>query len=230
MMKNMRYFKCITVTIGILAILIQPSVRAETRYITDVFEVTLRSGTSTQNSIVRMLKSGEAVTILDANLDGNYSFVETRNETQGYVLNRYLINEPVAKEQLSSLQNQYNLQNSELDSLKQSFGTTENSLQQSDADNMALKAALGASENELARVRNAAERTLLIIEENKQLDSIVKNLRSDNKQLTKENIELKDQKNMDYFIRGATVSLIAFLIGIAITRIRWKKESSWGSN
>ena len=37
---------------------------ATQKYITDEFEVTMRSGTSTANEILRMLKSGEAVTIL----------------------------------------------------------------------------------------------------------------------------------------------------------------------
>ena len=41
---------------------------AETRYITDQFEVTMRSGTSTSNSIISLLQSGQAVTLLDRNL------------------------------------------------------------------------------------------------------------------------------------------------------------------
>ena len=30
-------------------------------------------------------------------------------------------------------------------------------------------------------------------------------------------------------VRGGAVSLIAFVIGILVTRIRWKKRDSWGS-
>jgi SH3 domain protein len=47
--------------------------------------------------------------------------------------------------------------------------------------------------------------------------------------LTDENATLKDSTRMDWFIRGAAVSLVAFLIGILMTRIRWKKQESWGS-
>jgi SH3 domain protein len=223
----MRVFR--PVSIVILGFLIQPLALAETRYVTDVFEVMLRSGTSTANSIIRVLKSGEAIAIIDSNLGGDYSFVKTTDDKSGYVLNRYLIDQPVARERLSALQKRHDLQNTEFNTLKQSFAAVEKGLQQLEADNMALKTALGASEDELTRVRNAAERTLLIIEENKQLDAIVKNLRGDKNQLEEENLELKDQKYMDYFVRGAAVSFIAFLIGIAITRIRWKKQSSWGS-
>lgn len=223
----MRVFR--PVSIVILGFLIQPLALAETRYVTDVFEVMLRSGTSTANSIIRVLKSGEAIVIIDSNLGGDYSFVKTTDDKSGYVLNRYLIDQPVARERLSALQKRHDLQNTEFNTLKQSFAAVEKGLQQLEADNMALKTALGASEDELTRVRNAAERTLLIIEENKQLDAIVKNLRGDKNQLEEENLELKDQKYMDYFVRGAAVSFIAFLIGIAITRIRWKKQSSWGS-
>ena len=45
-----------------------PATAADVKYITDEFEVTMRSGTSTANSIVRLLRSGEPVTVLEADL------------------------------------------------------------------------------------------------------------------------------------------------------------------
>ncbi|MDH3450262.1 MAG: TIGR04211 family SH3 domain-containing protein, partial [Gammaproteobacteria bacterium] len=73
---------------------------AETKYITDEFEVTMRSGTSTANSIVRMLRSGEAVTVIDEDLPSQYSLVETAGGKQGYVLSRFLMDIPAARERL----------------------------------------------------------------------------------------------------------------------------------
>jgi len=71
-----------------------------TEYITDVFEVTMRSGTSTSNSIVRMLRSGEAVTVLEEDPVSKYKLVETGDGKQGYVLSRFLMKQPAAKQRL----------------------------------------------------------------------------------------------------------------------------------
>jgi SH3 domain protein len=74
-----------------------PLAAAETRYITDEFEVTMRSGTSTSNSIVRMLRSGQAVTVLEEDLASQYSLVETDDNKKGYVLSRFLMEVPVTR-------------------------------------------------------------------------------------------------------------------------------------
>jgi uncharacterized protein YgiM (DUF1202 family) len=72
------------------AIMTSGNVLAATqKYITDEFEVTMRSGTSTANEILRMLKSGEAVTVLEEDLDSKYSLVEIEDGRKGYV--RYRI-------------------------------------------------------------------------------------------------------------------------------------------
>ena len=74
-----------------------------------------------------------------------------------------------------------------------------------------------------------AENTLSILDDNERLKVIEEDLRSEKRQLSEENLRLKDSTKMDWFIRGAAVSLIAFLLGIIVTRISWKKKDSWGS-
>ena len=49
---------------------------AGVKYVTDIFEVTMRSGTTTSNSIVRLLRSGESVTVLEDDPVSQYSMVE----------------------------------------------------------------------------------------------------------------------------------------------------------
>ena len=48
-------------------------IQAKTLYVTDQFEITMRSGSSTSNSIVSMLKSGQAVTVLEQDEATRYS-------------------------------------------------------------------------------------------------------------------------------------------------------------
>jgi len=202
---------------------------ATQKYITDEFEVTMRSGTSTANEILRMLKSGEAVTILEEDVDSKYSLVELEDGKKGYVLNRYLIDSPSSKYQLEQLQ----ISAAELQEanalLRSEIEKLHADLEIEQSDSGSLKTALLATENELSRVRDAAQNTLSIADENERLKLRVDELMQNNAMLGDENSALKDSSNMDWFIRGAGVSLIAFILGIIITRIRWRKQDSWGS-
>ncbi len=202
---------------------------AETRYITDEFEVTMRSGTSIENSIVRMLSSGEAITVLEQDLASQYSLVETEDGKKGYVLSRFLIEQPAAREQLQALRQRFEQQRKQLDTQTTQIETLNQELSREQTDNQALKSTLRASEQELSEVRGAAQNTLDILTQNKRLQTVVEQLRDEKAQLTDINAELKDSTRLDWFVRGGAVSLIAFVIGILVTRIRWRKQDSWGS-
>ncbi|MDH3761426.1 MAG: TIGR04211 family SH3 domain-containing protein [Gammaproteobacteria bacterium] len=206
-----------------------PLAAAETRYITDEFEVTMRSGTSTANSIVRMLRSGESVTVLEDDLASQYSLVETGDNKKGYVLSRFLMEIPAARQSLQELRVSFDQQRSRIDSQTTEISELNQALTQEKSDNQALKATLRASEQELAEVRDAARDTLSILEQNKRLQTVLDELREEKAQLTEINAELSDSTKLDWFVRGGAVSLIAFVVGILVTKIRWRKQDSWGS-
>ena len=199
------------------------------KYVTDEFEVTMRSGTSTSNNIVLMLKSGQIVEILEDDLASKYSLIETENGKTGYVLSRYLVEGTSARKQLENLKLKSSQQKENISSLKTQLEELKLALNTEKSDNELLKKTLLTSESELTLVSNAAENTLAILDDNNRLQTIEQELRQDKRQLSDENLQLKDSTQMDWFIRGAAVSFIAFLLGIAITRIRWKKQDSWGS-
>jgi len=206
-----------------------PLAAAEIRYITDEFEITMRSGTSTANNIVRMLQSGEAVTVLERDLVSKYSLVETEDNKKGYVLSRFLMAQPAARQSLRELNVSYEQQRNRISEQAGEISTLKQSLAQEQSDNQALKKTLRASEQELAEVRSAAEDTLNVLEQNKRLETVLEQLKEEKAQLTDINAELNDSTRLDWFVRGGAVSLIAFLVGIVVTRIRWRKQDSWGS-
>ena len=209
--------------------LLNPLAAAEIKYITDEFEVTMRSGTSTSNSIVRMLKSGESVTVLEEDLVSKYSLVETSENRKGYILSRFLVNEPSARQSLQELETGFEQQQTRIGDQRAQIEDLTQKLEQEQTDNIALKNTLLSSEQELSEVRDAAENALNILDRNKTLQATVEQLNTDKAQLSDENMALKDTTKLDWFIRGGAVSLIAFVIGILVTRIRWRKQDSWGS-
>ncbi len=198
-------------------------------YVTDQFEITMRSGTSTANSIIRMLKSGEPVTVLERDLASQYSLVRSADGKQGYVLSRYLDDQPSAREQLASMQKILQERGERISTLQGEISELKRSLESEQADNQALGASLKSTEQELSEVRDATRDSLEIIEQNKRLQTVVDELREEKAALAAANAELGDTTRQDWFVRGGAVSLIAFLVGIIVTRIRWRKKDSWGS-
>lgn len=213
----------------ILGLAIAGKADAAKKYVTDVFEVTMRSGTSTSNNIVKILKSGQAVEVLEEDLASQYSLVEIDDGKKGYVLSRFLDNIPSARERLTFLQEKSDQQKQTVASLGNEIKQLKSELDNEQTDNDSLKNTLLASESELDRVRTASENTLSILDDNNRLQSVVEILREEKQSLSDENDSLKDSTKMDWFIRGAAVSIIAFLLGIIVTRIRWRKQDNWGS-
>jgi SH3 domain protein len=197
-------------------------------YITDQFEVTMRSGTSTTNEILMILKSGEEVMLLEQDPVTQYSLVKTASGKQGYVLSRFLVDIPSARQRLTALQQSTAAMKQENISLQAKISNLEADLENQLAENDHLKTTLLTTDEELDRVSIAAENTLDIVDKNMSMESTITELKVQQTLLVDENSELKDSTKIDWFMRGAAVALVAFLIGILVTRIRWKKKSSWG--
>jgi SH3 domain protein len=176
-----------------------------------------------------MLRSGEAVTLLEEDLTSQYSLVESENGKQGYVLSRFLMPIPAARQTLLELEASFEKQKQRLREQADEVTELKQELDGERTDNSTLKSTLRASEQELTEIRTAAQETLNILAQNEQLQTIVEELRQEKTQLIETNDELSDSTRLDWFVRGGAVSLIAFVIGILITRIRWKKQDSWGS-
>ena len=86
---------------------------AQSAWVSDEFEVTLRTGPSTSNAIELMVSSGTQLQILDEDPEAGYTQVRTNGGTEGWVLTRYLMDEPSAREQLANLTQQLTNANEE---------------------------------------------------------------------------------------------------------------------
>ena len=86
----------------VCALLASPAVYADSAWVTDQFEITLRSGPSTSNAIELMLDSGTKLEILERDAESGYSRVRTNGGTEGYVLTRQLVDQPVARDRLAA--------------------------------------------------------------------------------------------------------------------------------
>jgi len=90
------------VFLGIVLMCFSANGFAETRYVTDVLKLTLRSGPSTEHKILSVVESGQLMEILEPGED--WTLVRIANGKEGYVLTRYLIPGPTHNVRLEQLQ------------------------------------------------------------------------------------------------------------------------------
>lgn len=197
------------------------------RYITDDFQVTLRTGESTQNQIMRMLHSGTRLELLETDSKTGYSQVRTADGQEGWVLTRYLVDIPSARDRLDAAQKklanlelQSNKLNGQLGNLKDTNDTLEHK-------NKALTDKNRSLDQQLASIRKTAANALAIDKENKALKSKVVSLERKVQSLDQENAVLKDRHDRDWFIAGALVLIGGIILGLIIPRMRVRRKSNW---
>lgn len=200
---------------------------AETRYISDRLEITMRSGKGTKYGITRMLRSGTPVEVLDIDKASGYSQIRTKSGKEGWVLSRFLMRGRAARDQLTTAEK--NLAELELANNKIMANiktlTQEKKLLEANLSDLD-----GESRNvsqELAEIKRTASSALALNSENKNLKGRVVSLEREMQTLNQENESLKDRTARDWFMVGAAVILLGIITGLIIPRIRFRKKSSW---
>lgn len=212
-----------------LALLMWSTAGAQSAWVSDQFEITLRTGPSTSNAIQRMLPSGTQLEILERDEESGYTRVRTRGGTEGWVISRYLMDEPSAREQLAELSQQVSSANergstltSQLSTIRSEYRTAENRIQTLERENERLK-------SELDEIKRTAANVLAIDSQNKTLQEQLTDAEIQLSALEEQNRELASQTRRNWFIAGAGVMFGGVLVGLILPRIRWQRRSRYDS-
>lgn len=196
---------------------------AETLYVSDELEITLRSGPGLKNKIAKMLTSGETLEIVKHNGNG-YAQVTTSDGVSGWVLTRFLMKEPSARSRMEELLQREEIlasQKKEIEKLRTSAVTsaqTKNVMQKVNAE----------LEADLTNVKQIAADTIVINDKNQELATALDSAKAKQATLQIENERLKSNTEQAWFIRGAGVILLGMLLGLLIPKLRFRKKRKWG--
>ena len=216
----------ISLTLAVLFCL-ATTASAEPAWVTDQFEITLRSGPSTSNAIQLMVGSGTRLEVLERDAESGYSRVRTAGGTEGWVLTRYLMPERSAREQLTSLTSQLTNANTRGSSLDSQLSAIKGEYDSANRQIAQLEREKAAVEQELAEIKRTAANVLSINEQNQSLmDQLTAaQIRADT--LEQENRELASQTTRYWFMSGALVLLAGIILGIWLPRIKWQRRSRY---
>lgn len=211
----------------LLALVLAFPTSAQTvRYVTDSLKLEARTGPTTSNRIVRMIASGTPVTVLE-NKDG-YSRIQLAGGTEAWILTRYLMDEPSARNALAAARSSLETITKENEQLKSQLAEALSVGQSSQQARDQLEERSTNLAEELKNIRRTAAATLSINRQNQELQERVVNLERDLQLAQQENQAMSDGEERDWFVAGAGVLFGGMILGLIIPRLRWKKRRGWG--
>jgi len=203
------------------------AVRAESVWVSDEFEIMLRTGPTNGNAIERMLGSGTQLEALEADAASGYSRVRTASGKEGWVLTRYLMGEPPAREQLRRVSDELAAANARGRSRTAKMGELERKQKDASRRIKELAAAKARLETELAEVLRKAADVLSIDNENKELKQQLADDEIKISVLREENSVLASQRNRYWFITGAMVLLGGILLGVILPKMKFRRRTGY---
>jgi len=213
--------------IVIASMLVTQNAWSESAWVSDEFEITLRSGPSTSNAIQLMVSSGTELEVLERDTESNYTRVRTAGGTEGWVLSRYLMTEASAREQLQTLTGQLAGANTRGSSLNSQLAAIRGEYEASQSNVQALERDKASLEQELADIKRTAANVLTINDENTDLRDQVGSADMRLEVLEQENRELASQSIRYWFMSGGLVLVVGIILGLWLPRMRWQRRSGY---
>lgn len=206
-------------------LIISLQVSAQSAWVSDEFEVTLRSGPSTSNAIELMVSSGTRLERLEEDPEAGYTRVRTGGGTEGWVLTRYLMTEPSAREQLETLSAQLTDANeegatmgSQLGAIREEYESANRTISQLESDNAALQ-------RQVEEISSKAANTLAIDRQNQELQRKLTDAEIQVNVLEQEKERLAGQSNRNWFMTGSAVLFAGVLLGLILPRMKFQRRS-----
>jgi SH3 domain protein len=206
-----------------LAFLLGASVAmANTLYVTEEFEITMRTGPGVERKIIALIRSGQRVEEISTSEE--WTEIRLPSNKTGWVLTRYLSpKEPctMVKERLQSENDQLVTEKNELDAKNSDL----------EAENQRLEAQLSSTQASLERVtgdfdslKTESTDFLKLKSQFKKVNAELEETKSKADKFEDETSRLLRNQNIKWFLAGAGVLLIGFIIGFSSRR--QKRRSS----
>jgi len=188
----------------------------ETKYVTDVFDVMVRTGPDISHKIIAMPKSGTQIEILEApdeQEDSEWAAVRLPNGKEGWILSQYLIFGPPKKELIARLQK-------ENDSLTQKEEVLVKENRRLKQEQKEVKKALtlqtkraNTLEQSYEKLKSESKNFLALKGSHEKASQELDTKTNQVEKLKKELDALQKNQTLWWFIAGASIILVGFLIG-----------------
>ena len=206
------------------------SIAQETQYISDMVLVPVRSGAGTDYRIVnRGLPSGTALLVYDLSDDGEWTEIETRGGTRGWIPTQYLQKEPPAGLLINDLRLELEQVRGERDRLVSQLNQSSTEVTEADETIVELNTTLESTQAELTEVKRVSAAALDLDLMNQQLVAELESERSEADLLRLENVRLRERIANDQILDGALAVLLGVILAVVAPRLwpKKKRQDGW---
>jgi SH3 domain protein len=211
--------KCVMLVM-IAALLVVGAAHAQSAYVTDVFEITLRTGPTNSNKILKMLPSSTPVEVLRTEKD--WSLVRALG-VEGWVLARYLTRTAPAALQVERFANENETLRARMAEMTEKTSATT-------GENQALLDRLNRAETELValqqRYAELEQGSKAYVDLKKAHDELIA-LQAETAQRAEameiKSRDLSGETQFRWFLTGAGVVGASLLLGLVLGRLQRKK-------
>ena len=210
-----------TVSVGI--------VFAEIKYVSDQRMITFREGQGNQYKIIKMLKTGTPLEIIEES--EQYLKVRTESGSEGWVLKQYITGETPKPVIIAGLEKEIDRLNTKIEEYKRDMESLLDELKSAKSDHnnkiTDLQQNVSASREEaeqtskdLKKITNKynallkdSKDVVLLVEERDNMKASNSELQTRTEQLQKENYDLKQAQRIWWFIAGGGVFFVGWIVG-----------------
>ncbi|MDA1073659.1 MAG: TIGR04211 family SH3 domain-containing protein [Proteobacteria bacterium] len=201
----------------LMASIICQSAFAETRYISDRLMVPLRSGPTTGHRIVHQgIPAGTRLEILERDSASSFVHVRTAGGTQGWLLDQYLVSEPIARDQLAAALRQATQASAQSAELRARLDVLASDKGSALADSTTLQAQIVELQTELTQIRLISANAVETDATNKRLSALNTRLRNELDVMIEQRAQLKQDQEQRWMLIGAGLLFAGLLIGVVI--------------
>jgi SH3 domain protein len=216
-------------TLVLLAAFTSKPIYAQTGYVSDQLKVPMRTGASSGHRIMKFLKSGTALTIVDT--DGDYTEVKAGADITGWILTKEIMPIPSGRDRLVTVNERLIDSKLEIKKLKSSLSDLKKEIRSLKNEKGSLQSERTNLSNSLEDLKITAANPVALSKKNKQLKKELGKARANESMLDKDNQQLRSNVTQEWFVIGGAVSIGSLILGLIITRINWrKKRDSWGDS
>ena len=204
------------------------SMASDRLYVSDTFTITLRTGPSTDNKIIRMLSSGQALEILEEQEKWDHVKVIMNNgeELEGWVLNQYLMERVPYETQAKTLSDENQKLKESLSRLNKDQVSTEKDKKDITAQYNQTNSELTSLKKEYESLKSASSEYLTLKAEYDENLIKLKATEEELNEVQEENESIKKSQGYLWFGTGAVVLLFGLIIGSILGR-QAKKRSTY---
>ena len=203
---------------GILLLLLSTPILAETMYVSDVLKLTVRAGKGQDYKIISVIQSGQTVDVLQP--EDKWALVRLNDGKEGWVLTRYLTSKITNNVKLQWLQKKHKTLTVQTATLLEE--NTKLKKEKKELDFMLNKADKSVEElnKSYDTLKTESADFIKLKSKHTKAASQLAEYAEKSELLEKELTKLEFKRTIRWFLAGAGVLLLGFLLGFATKRQR----------